>query len=377
MVNQQLLDYVLAQKTAGVSADDVSKNLLGVGWQRADIDEALRTTGMISTPAVPVPPPAAPEAFAPAATATPAEEKPAAPQSASVYGDGSLVNVFDLGLPAKNPVYEPEQAHKEETAKPESSEVKPMTSPSPVPGMVEQWAKPVEPQQPAPVIQPAPAVAEVKHPAKGLNKLTILGIVFIVLGLLIGGVWWFVSQNQSPAPTVVPQAMNPVATPEPTKAVQVLKSGLLADEQFVSDKGFKMLPPKDWRIDESGSFGTLATFSNLTIDEDKGNKFAANINVVTEEAKGTTLDEYLKLSKEMLQKTFTSYKVESETKVKIGTYDAVLLEATYEMGVFSLHNIQLMVLVKDSAYVVTGTSLATTWETYKELISASLMTFAI
>jgi hypothetical protein len=374
MVNQQLLDYISAQKNSGVSADGISKNLLGVGWTKPDVDEALKTLGMVSAP-LPIPVPLASVVSENSVPVIPAEKAPEV-QSAAVYGDGSLVNVFDLGLPSKNPEYQPSKPQSEELVKEQTGDVKPAENMNPVPGMVEHvWAKPVVTEPPTTV--PVVPVVSASPPSKGLNKFTILGIVFIGMGILVGAVWWFVSQNRTPIVSSPTETMSPVATLSPTIAVQTVKSDLLADEEFVSVVGFKVIPPKDWRIDESGSFGTLATFSSLMIDEDKGNKFVANINVVSEEAKETTLDEYLKSSKELLLKTFTSYKVEREEKVKIGTYDGVVIEATYEMGVFSLRNMQLIVLVKDTAYVITGTSLVSTWETYKNQISASLMTFAI
>jgi hypothetical protein len=373
MVNQQLLDYISAQKNAGASADDISKSLLGVGWAQPDVDDALKTLGMVSAP-LPIPVPSVPEISENSAPVTPVERTPEV-QSAAVYGDGSLVNVFDLGLPSKNPEYEP-KPKSEGPIMEQAGDVKQAENVNPVPGMVEHlWAKPVVAEPPT--VAPVVPVASASPPSKGLNKFTILGIVFIGMGILVGVVWWFVSQNKTPIVSSPAETVSPVAKLSPTVAVGVVKSDLLADEQFVSVIGFKMMPPKDWRIDESGSFGTLATFSSLTIDEDKGNKFVANINVVSEEAKGTTLDEYLKSSKELLMKTFTSYKVEREEKVKVGTYDGVIIEATYEMGVFSLRNMQLILLVKDTAYVITGTSLGSTWEAYKDQISASLMTFAI
>lgn len=60
MVNPQLLQYVRAQRTAGVSKEDIIKALAGGGWSAQDAQEAFAAVETPQPPVAPrpVPPPA-------------------------------------------------------------------------------------------------------------------------------------------------------------------------------------------------------------------------------------------------------------------------------------------------------------------------------
>ena len=81
MVNPQLLQYVRAQRAAGVSKEDIIKALGGGGWSATDAQEAF---AVIEAP----PPPAAPRpAPLPPVTPAPVQQRPtpiAAPQPAAM-----------------------------------------------------------------------------------------------------------------------------------------------------------------------------------------------------------------------------------------------------------------------------------------------------
>ncbi|MBU1130263.1 PH domain-containing protein [Patescibacteria group bacterium] len=56
MSNQQLSDYVRQQFQQGKSKDEIKSELLGAGWQEADINQALGMSGSSQPPRPPVPP---------------------------------------------------------------------------------------------------------------------------------------------------------------------------------------------------------------------------------------------------------------------------------------------------------------------------------
>lgn len=43
MLNQQLLDYIKQSLATGVNREEIKSSLLSVGWQEADIDEAIKS----------------------------------------------------------------------------------------------------------------------------------------------------------------------------------------------------------------------------------------------------------------------------------------------------------------------------------------------
>ena len=44
MANQQLLDYIKQQNQLGISQEKTKKDLLDIGWQGQDVDEALKAS---------------------------------------------------------------------------------------------------------------------------------------------------------------------------------------------------------------------------------------------------------------------------------------------------------------------------------------------
>ncbi len=55
MANPQLSDYVRQQQQQGKSKDEIKNELLGVGWQEADINQALGMSGSSQPPRPPMP----------------------------------------------------------------------------------------------------------------------------------------------------------------------------------------------------------------------------------------------------------------------------------------------------------------------------------
>ncbi len=214
-------------------------------------------------------------------------------------------------------------------------------------------------------------------------------IIWIILGIVglagvIAGIWMISkliagnikkSKVETPLPSGENQLLSPVS--EATDSGLTV-TGDVELKQFTSSKGgFKISHPKDWRVDESGSFGTLVSVANTVSDDDSGNKFSVNINVVSEAAVDVTLDDYLAASKEVLTKSFSNYQLINEQRKTIGGKDGVILEARYDMGVYPLHNLQLILIDKGKAYVITATALNSAWEKYQGQLDASLMSFIL
>jgi hypothetical protein len=196
-------------------------------------------------------------------------------------------------------------------------------------------------------------------------------IVFIVVMLVVGVVVFVVmTQNQSrtPADMVVPS--------QESQNVVVAPTGVPVMGPY-SGKGVLVTPPSGWILDESGAFGTLVTFSNPVVDADGGNKLTASVNVVTEETKQTDLTQYLAASKEALAKQFETYTVLSEKPVEMASQTGIILESSYEMGVYKLHNMQLLQMISGKAYVVTATALESVWSNYATMFQGVLESFKV
>ena len=318
-MNQDLVDYIRDQLKAGITDPEIRKILTESGWADEDIEkafQALKTPGLESDGSVAV-----------------------------TTGDASGTSKFDLGINDNAGVTETKPDFDKEAydMKTDKSEIKEKSA-------------------------------------------MIIWIILGVVGLtgVIAGIWMIsklIAGNikkpkvEATPPSNENQLLSPVSEATDSGLPISVNTEL---KQFTSSKGgFKISHPKDWRVDESGSFGTLVSVANTVSDDDSGNKFSVNINVVSEAAVDVTLDDYLAASKEVLTKSFSNYQLIKEQRKTIGGKDGVILEARYDMGVYPLHNLQLLVIDKGKAYVITATALNSTWEKYQKQLDASLMSFIL
>lgn len=166
-----------------------------------------------------------------------------------------------------------------------------------------------------------------------------------------------------------------ISIPTPTPILSDTSTSL---QTYKNEKyGFKINAPKGWRVDESGLMGTHVIFFNNNTDYVGSIPFVANINVISESAKGLSLNDYIDNSKEVLLKILKNYKITEDKSVKINGAEAYLIGGTFVMDELHLRNSQLIVIKNDKAYVVTGTALESNWDKYKNLFESSLVTFEL
>jgi hypothetical protein len=361
MVDKNLIDYISKSLSSGITEEEIKKTLSGVGWKQEDVIAAFAEVDKEKST---LPQPELnPEQEAELKQEIKPEQKPeihAVTIPAEVkqggFGDGSMTSLYDLAMPKIDSVNIPKE--KTQTDQPAAA-VMPMKEPA---------ALKVENR--------VAETTEKKPTAKSSSKTLLIVIgVFVVMSLIGMLIWWLFGREKPVAQSQSQQMSQTAEIPTEAASKMANTALVLSDTEFVSQKGFSITPPKDWVADETGTFGTLATFTNPKSDEDAGNKFAANINIVTEAAQNTDLKAYLESSKELLSKTFSVYTKISENEVTVGGHQGVLIEAKYDLGAYSLHNVQLITKIGEAFYVVTGTCMESNWNEYKDVMEKSLMTF--
>jgi hypothetical protein len=213
---------------------------------------------------------------------------------------------------------------------------------------------------------------EPKKEKKPKTRVILIGVA-VIAGLIGLGIWTrFPKSNVEETDVINPSAENtPIVTPKPEKVTQ-------NNNQYVNQNyHFKINYPKEWKSEENGSAGVIVNMINPSVDTDKGNRFATNINVVSESTGNLTLTDYVAMSKKVLNESFTNYTNVSEEPVDIKGKPGVLIEATYEMGVYKLHNIQLFVVNDGRSYVITATALNSVWSTYKAYLNQNVLSFEL
>jgi len=173
---------------------------------------------------------------------------------------------------------------------------------------------------------------------------------------------------------------NAIVSPETSVDSSNTASSLASLESlpYTNDKeGFSINAPKAWNVDESGKLGTSVVFLNTKPDKEGANVFDANINVISGPTKGLDLNNYINGQKKGLPKLFNDYKLVEDRTVDVHGMQGHILGNTFTQGVFQLRDLQLIVVKDGKAYIITGTALESTWDTYKDLMESSLLTFTL
>jgi hypothetical protein len=332
-MNPQLNEYIEQQLAAGASREELKKRLLESGWNEDEIEQGFLE---VEKPVIPSPAPL-PEAEP---ESKPEPEKPA--------------EIVHLDMPQID-------IHQQEAPNTE------------IPSVTSAYGTP----EPREMISPDIRV-DATSKRNAPNAMLVLVIVAILAGILGIGTWLIyqrVSKNFFGDNATGSAMINPSA--EPTTVPSPVPTSVAGKPYNNDTYGFNIVPPQNWRTDESGTSGIIVNFLNTAPDADNGNKFAANINVVSENVGNVNLDNYVGSSKKVLMGSFTNYTVVTERNIVVGEKPAVLIESTYEMGIYSLHNLQLFIVNNQKAYVVTATALSSAWNNYFGQMNASVMSFRL
>lgn len=106
MINPQLLNYVRAQRAAGVSKEEIIKALGGGGWSAQDAVEAFAAIEGVQVPPAPRPAPPPPPVAAPTPAPQPRPAPVLAPQPV-VQTAQTSVRVQPAPVVQRQPVYSP------------------------------------------------------------------------------------------------------------------------------------------------------------------------------------------------------------------------------------------------------------------------------
>lgn len=221
-----------------------------------------------------------------------------------------------------------------------------------------------------------PPMTEFKQPETEVivkrSKGNLIGVIIILLlGISLTGSWliyWKLNQKiNSPGNNNTDQK----------KVVSPVNNTMEYQNYNNQVNGFSMQYPKDWKVEENSSPGIIVNMLNPNPDTDNGNRFAANVNVVSEDTGKLSLADYIVLSKKVLVNSFTDYKSVTEKNKTVNGKEAVIIEATYQMGVYQLHNLQMFIVYNGKAFVVTGTSLNSAWDNYKNILETVISSFAL
>lgn len=171
-------------------------------------------------------------------------------------------------------------------------------------------------------------------------------------------------------------AQPPPATEEPSEP-SVDDSGL-ADEPATSEEaGIALRGPEGWEPTDPGALPGDLLVVNPEPDDQDGQPFAANINVLSEPAQGLGLEEYFDAAVAALPQVFTDYEQVEERDVEIDGRPARIIGSTFSQGAFELQNLQLITLVDDTGYIVTASALEEDWDEYAEVFAASAQTLEV
>lgn len=212
----------------------------------------------------------------------------------------------------------------------------------------------------------------------GKKRSPLLGfiIIAIVFLLMIGGVYWYVTSQQKAISPESGQVQGKRTTasrvvPEVGVKNKEIKNGVYEDKE----SGFSLRPPLDWRADMTGTYGTLVVFTNPEFDVEGDNRYTANMNVVAETT-DLSLEKYVESSISSLQQNFSNHKLISQREAG-GLAGGVVIESTYDQGVFKLHDIHLITVRNGKAFVVTGAAVDSSWGKYDNLFNQVLASFQL
>lgn len=191
--------------------------------------------------------------------------------------------------------------------------------------------------------------------------------VLVVAIVVVAGAVGLVGCSSESAHPTVPGATSSSAPPEPAS---------YRNEQ----SGFALTPPRGWQ-QVPGFSAAAVTFaapkSGSEITTDTGGRTRANLNVVVTPT-DADLDANLAGAKQLLPTTFPDYQPYLDEPFTLADgQPGRLLGCTYSLSGLTLRNLQLLVVARGNAYVVSATAPDQTFGTYEPDIRQSLATFGL
>ena len=201
--------------------------------------------------------------------------------------------------------------------------------------------------------------------------MTLLGgFLILVVG---GAAFYFTWQNQRELPEVSPE-VSPTALPLPTATPAPTPT------PYAHADGFILAPPPGWAADTSGKLGTKVIFTDPAPDAAPEGSFAANLTVAVNETPGVTLDAAVARTKTTLPKLFKGYVSIDDARVRAASGGlAHILGGTFREAAFLLRNKQLLFVKDGKTYTLTGSGLASVWESkqYNALFDVALTSLGV
>lgn len=352
MANQQLFDYIKLQLQQHTPKEIIFRKLLAQGWQQQDINEAFSQT---------------------------------TEQSATVP---ETLNNLSAGDPTKN----------------SRATIGLILG---IVGLVAWFI---------PLIGAPVTITGLIFSKKGLRslkrKLAIAGIVLSSIGLLatlinasIGAYQGatkqinFINQTGQKAQNETTQTLQPTQQPTQKPAVtqkttqsqstqqpatpQKVSANTLSEQAYSDTKhGFKINPPKGWRVDTSGQDGKdLVLFSNFVTDQNGTDVLHSYIDVVSESLQGYSLNDYMNDGKSILSKSQENYKLIEDRSVVVNGLQSRILEGSFEykqgqsQDGLRFRELRLVTAKGGQVYAVIGVINESVLDQYKNLIESSLLTF--
>jgi hypothetical protein len=195
-----------------------------------------------------------------------------------------------------------------------------------------------------------------------------LGLFAVVIAVGLVGAAGCSSGNASAPSTPTPSAAPPAAAPSTPLAAA-----------YHSPDGYSISPPADWILHPTdGQDGLSVLFGAPTVDKAAPKPFVDNLNVVIT-ATPENLDSLVSETKQKYPSVLKNYKVVTDQPITLPNgQPAHLLGGTSDderSG--SLENIQLILVSAGKEYTITFTSPAASFDSYHDLIQASLASFTL
>ena len=386
MITEQLVAYIKEQLGQGVAREAITGILIAQGWQKTDIDSAFAIAGQSGAPI------SAPGTFVsqqsqPAAqpqqpvVGQPVQLQPAPAQDRTPGALQPQIMIQDVkpavvGQPVQ---LQPQQQSQEQPAQ---SVAPSRNDPNDMKGMFALVS----------IVAGFVSIIANFLPVRGATALILSGgavFVFAIAGIVLGVLGLKSSRRLMATIGMVLGILGIIVFASlfvygvivgiARTVAQKNVSASPASQTIYTDsqQRFSMMPPAGWQTDASGQKGTLVIFMSPTADSVNGSSFRSNINVVSGSLNGKSLDQYVDEQKTALEANFQNFSLIQDNVTVINGVPARVLEVTFTSNGVQLHDLQASVASGDTVYVITASTLDSTWAAYQASFTNALNSFAL